>query len=311
MSASPWARHCVGRYSFELPADFSLSVESDLDLIFGRGIDFRKTTLRARRFEGADGDGAVAQELLTWLSKRPHATSATGTMLAERSKPDPRSTLVEAYAVRGRLDFLKLDLFRQEGPWVIDFSTSVSDEEDRSKVRADLLRTAASTRQVSQGTAQANTGCFATLQVDAKQDGEVYSLTFASSQMRDVVLSLSMNTIVAEPQESLLTRWDKKSGLLASIGSADATTFRRGEILLGGRRAEQLLILGRDRGRKVRRFAAETLLTSPSTPIAPLIALNLSMGGQVGDLDSVDASMTDAEAVAFWESLVRSFRTRS
>jgi len=57
-------------------------------------------------------------------------------------------------------------------------------------------------------------------------------------------------------------------------------------------------------------LTAEALLRKPATFIEPSFAISMTMGGQLLSGEYVDASLSEQEAVAMWDAIIKSIRVR-
>jgi hypothetical protein len=79
---------------------------------------------------------------------------------------------------------------------------------------------------------------------------------------------------------------------------------------LAGRPAEELVDAGQERGKTVRVFDAETLLTKPSSFAEPQIHVDMRMGGQIPGGEYIDPSFSEAEGLKIWDTVISSIRRR-
>jgi hypothetical protein len=118
-----------------------------------------------------------------------------------------------------------------------------------------------------------------------------------------------MTSLPEKGDGGLLKRVDSKADLLQKMGIS-GTTLRRGNRQIAGRPGEELLDAGEQADKVQRYFAAETLVTEPSSLTRPIIAIHMSMGGQNKNGEYVDPSLSEQEALAWWDAVVGSIRPR-
>ena len=205
------------------------------------------------------------------------------------------------------------EVYVNHGAIVSVTSASSYKAETPEQVEARIFQVAQRTRASSLSGPVKRGACLGPLVIDAGQDGEVFTLSFTSLTVKDLTVSIDMNSVVAESDGGLLTRRAANGSALASLNFR-STVLRKGALTIGGRPAEELLESGKDHDKRVLGFYGETLLKTPSRFDAPQIAIEMKMGGQVSGPDSghdyVDASLNDKDALALWDAVVRSIRLR-
>ncbi|UCV02622.1 T6SS immunity protein Tli4 family protein [Dechloromonas denitrificans] len=308
----PMRTHCVGRYLIDLPEDFALTIGSELQLYYGLGKDFERVQIELSRL---NGEKPTFQQLVRQrvgeLQAMPNAKSQSRNMLAELKAIDETMTLVSAYKSPSLLESFRLHLFAQRGEAVVryeNFKYHVS-EKPIEYFERQLLKVAQETTYTPASTGAQGGTCMGTTTINAGQNGEVFTLAFRSKAHSDVLITIDMNSLPEKGDGGLLKRVDGKADMLTKLG-VSSTTLRRGKTTISGRPAEELLDQGKDNDKIVRLFSAETLITEPSTLVKPVLAVSMSMGGQIDGGPYVDASLSRDEALAWWDAIISSIRMR-
>jgi Tle cognate immunity protein 4 C-terminal domain len=302
--------HCVGRFLIELPTALEQTAGSDVELIYGLDKNFRKIQVRAPSVIGERPafDKAVLMRV-SELTKKTHFESVSKNMLASRTEMRPGAVLVRAYKSPDLLDSFQSELFAQIGQATGTFVTRVFGGDKPEELESNLLKAVDRTTYLSDPNQQGRGACLGPLLIDAKQDGEVFTVSFRSKVLKDVLVNINMNSLVEESDGGLLKRWDSKAGMLRALDFS-SSTLRRGKIVIAGRPGEELLTKGKEQDRVVRQFTAEVLRTTPATFAAPALSISMSMGGQINSSEYVDATWSEKEAIAIWDSIVKSIRLR-
>jgi hypothetical protein len=142
-------------------------------------------------------------------------------------------------------------------------------------------------------------------------DKESANFSFRNKERPDIVISIGVNTYVRDESETLLQRVSGPDSLLKKFDARNKV-LREGELKVAGMRAQEWLSwvkLGEHRDKKQFGFALETMRPAPG-PDYPLIHIELDTGES--DLNGVRHvnSLTDEEAIALWDSIVKSIRLR-
>jgi Tle cognate immunity protein 4 C-terminal domain len=303
--------HCLGRLLLELPDDFEQTLGSDVEFTYGLDKSFRRTKIE---LSGVANRGSVLREAaareIAKLTSLQHSRSASKNMLSMSRAPSADIVLIRAFDEPGMLEYLTAIAFVEKMSAVARIARHIDKGEPPESVEAHLLEVAARTTFIPNPSALKQKGtCFGPLLIDAGQDGESFTVAFKSSQMPDVKISFDINSLVATSDGGLFKRLDKKAGLLAQAGFGP-NSYRKRDVKIDGRPAQEVSRTGKERDKVVRQFIAEVVMDKPATFAAPMIAINLSMGGQVGPEDYRDASMSEAAAMAMWESILKSIRLR-
>jgi len=307
--------HCIGRYQIDLPEEFTKTAGSYVTLYFGLDKNFdtveiqnpreRGETPSLERLVGAEKTELVANE---------HFESPSKNKLAAAKELGRDSVLVVAYNDSRSVDSLKLVQYAQRGEAIAKFANRKYSDRDDSRplghFEGELERISRNTRYAATPEQAGRSSCLGTLAIDDKQDGEVYSVSFLSEKHPDIVISINMNSLTEKGDGGLLARVSGKVALLRALDFS-SSTLRKGKRKIAGRPGEELLDEGKQEGKVQRYFVAETLVTEPSSLDRPVIAINMSMGGQDRKTGAyVDPSLSEKEALIWWDSIVDSIRLR-
>lgn len=301
--------HCLGRFLIDLPVDFYLTRGSDAELIYGLDKDFRTVKVEVPSRDGAQAEFVkLGRERSETLSSEHHFSSPGNSMLALEERLTDDLLLLRAYSSPDVTESFRTELFANTGTAVAIFSDDIYTGERPEDVEPRLKHIARSTKSFDQPETAGRGTCLGPVVIDAEQDGEIFTVSFRSKSLPDVVVAIDMNSLVAKSDGGLLKRWDDQAGLLQKLGF-ESTTLRRGRVSLGAMPGEELLSEGKDHDRVVRGFNAESLLLQPATFTTPSLAIEMRMGGQVGHAYR-DASLSKEAALALWDAIVKSIRLR-
>lgn len=300
---------CIGRYLVDIPEAFTPTAATYAQFYYGLDKNFRTVDLS---IPASSGDQAALDALVdkrvAELTSTFHFASATKNMLAaDRRLPDG-SRLLRAYEDSRSTATSKSELYSRQGTATALFARTVYSHESSAEVDASLIRIAGASSHAKSASSAGRGACLGPIVVDAAQDAEILHPSFQSAQYPDVVISIDMNSVVAKSDGGLFARVAAKSDLLSKF-VAHSDTLRKDKIAIAGRAAEEILEAGKDHDKVVRSFTAETVLSAPSTFAQPLIAIDMTMGGQVKD-EYRDASLTEAQSLEVWDAIIKSVRIR-
>lgn len=306
--------HCIGRYQIDLPEEYTLVPSSYLTLYYGLDKNFDTVDIQNHRERGESPTFArlVAAEKAELVNSE-HFKSPSKNMLAAIKEVDRDSILVVAYDNMRSVEYLKLRLFAQRGEAIARLENEKYADKTNptplSHYESQLTRIANNTRYVATPEQAGRSSCLGTLAIDDKQDGEIYSLYFHSDKHPDVKINIDMNSLTEKGDGGLLARVSGKAALLRALDFS-SSTLRKGKRQIAGRPGEELLDSGKHEGKVQRYFVAESLITEPSSLNRPVIAISMSMGGQDPKGAYIDPSVSEKEALAWWDAIVGSIRMR-
>jgi hypothetical protein len=310
----PMRTYCIGRYLIDLPAGFiSADGGSDGTLYYGLDKNFKTVDFEVLRQEGNKQtfDSLVLKKI-NGLKSSEHFKSPSRNMLADFKKIDEHTTIIKAYDSSYSMRSYKVDLLSEHGNAVVQYEEMLYGDDPPNYLDTIENRLLNLTRNTHYIQAPNKTGrgiCLKSVLIDSPHDGETFDIVFLNPAYPDIHVSLLISSLPAHG-EGMLKRIDDQAGLLAELG-ASYKPFRRGDITLGGRPAEEQLDEAKDEhGKLIRNFAAETLITQPSNMERPQIHIEMKMGGQVRSREYVDASLSRSDAEAWWDAIVKSIRPR-
>ena len=299
---------CLARFLIDLPDDFEQV--GDVELIYGLTKDYRKVKVESLpASEASRGWEAIVSARKVELMTAYHSDSPSKSMLALEKRLDERTALLRAYNSSLRVESFKSELYRRLGDSMVRTTVRAYDGDKPDVIEAEALSVVNRTSFVSEPTKAGRGACLGPLLIDAGQDGEWFTVSFKSKRVPDVLLEFNSNSLLAESDGGLLARMSREQSRLDRIGFT-SDTLRRGKIMIANRPGEELLIKGKEHEKVVRLFVSEPLLLKPATFQEPSFAINMKMGGQRGSPEYVDASMSDNDAIAMWDAIVKSIRVR-
>jgi len=304
--------HCIGRYLIDLPEEYAMTPGSELELYYGLGKDFERVKVQLSRQQG---DQPTLEKMIRKVSgdlqSEQHFKSPSKNMLAGVNEISQSTILVRAYDDQSLLNYFRFHLYALRGEAIARFEGFNYTDSRRTPeyIEKQLIEAAQNTTYAAKPESAGRGTCLGSVVVDAKQDGEVFRISFLSKQHPDAKIAIDMNSLPEKGDGGLLQRVDSKAGMLRLLDFS-SSTLRRGKRPIAGRPGEELLDTGKDKGKVVRYFVAETLVTEPSSPARPVIAISMNMGGQDKDGEYIDPSLSEREALAWWDAIVGSIRLR-
>jgi hypothetical protein len=300
---------CIGRYLVDIPNAFAPTSATYAQFYYGLDNNFRTVDFSILSSSGDQAVlDAIVEKRVGELTSTYHFSSASKNMLAANRRIENGNRLLRVYEDSRSTATFKSELYSRQGPATVLFSRTVYSHESGDAVDASLIKMAGASSYVPQGALAGRGACLGAVKVDAAQDAEILHPSFESAQYPDIVISIDMNSIVAKSDGGLFARVDAKADLVSKF-VFHSDTLRKDKMTIAGRAAEEILEAGKDHDKIVRSFTAETLLLAPSTFAQPLISIDMTMGGQVKDTYR-DASLSEAQSLALWDSIVKSIRIR-
>jgi hypothetical protein len=304
--------HCIGRYLIDLPEEYAITPASELELYYGLGKDFERIRVQIPR-QHADQPtlGKMVRTAAGDLEVRQHFESPSKNMLARVKEISKSDTMVVAYRDSRVSEYFRFHLYALRGQAIARFEGFNYTDSRRTPeyIEKQLIEAAQNTTYAENPESAGRGTCLGPAVIDAKQDGEVFRISFLSKQHPDARIAIDMNSLPEKGDGGLLQRVDSKAGMLRLLDFS-SSTLRRGKRPIAGRPGEELLDTGKDKGKVVRYFVAETLVTEPSSPARVVIAISMNMGGQDKDGEYIDPSLSECEALAWWDTIVGSIRPR-
>ncbi len=308
----PMRTHCIGRYLVDLPEEYAITAGSELTLYYGLGKDFERVMVQVPRQRGAQPElNKLVRKASGDFQSQFHSKSPTKNRLVQVKELNKNLVMVQGYDDSSLLKYFRFQLFSLQGEAVVRLEAFNHPDTKRTPeyVENQLIRIAQNSRFAALPEQAGHATCLGTAVIDAKQDGEVFMLVFKSEKHPDVVIGIDMNSLTERGDGGLLRRVDGKESMLRMLDFS-SSTLRKGKREIAGRAGEELLDSGKQGGKLQRYYAAETLVTEPSTLERPVIAISMSMGGQDNDGAYIDPSLSEKESLILWDAIVGSIRRR-
>jgi hypothetical protein len=310
----PMRTYCIGRYLIDLPESFvPADGGSDGTLYYGLDKNFKTVDFEILRQNGDKPTfNALVLKKLNELKTTESFVATSKNMLADYKEIDKHTALVKAYSSPDMANYFDIYLYSEHEKVVVQYQDRLYADAPPhylSVIENRLLDLARNTHYAPDPNKAGSGICLKSVSIDSPHDGETFDIVFLNTAYPDIHISLWISSLPAHG-EGMLKRIDDQAGLLAELG-ASYKPFRRGDITLGGRPAEEQLDEAKDEhGKLIRNFAAETLITQPSNLERPQIHIEMKMGGQVQSREYVDASLSRSDAEAWWDAIVKSIRPR-
>ena len=301
---------CVGRMLFDIPVD--MEIQGDVEFYYGLTKDFQSATVQVVESKATQQDfDKVVKNRIAELSSRYEARTPTNNFLAAVRRIDDDTELILAHEEPAMKGYFSVEVFVRRGDAIGKLSRDVFPNDKSEDIEFKVLSLASRITAVGDPLRAGKGTCLGGLLINEVQDGEVFTISTRSTRYRDVVLGISMNSVIAKSDGGMLARVDRKADLLAKFAPG-LRELRRGSTMIAGRPAEEMVTYGKNEAGKLQRqLDAETVLTEPSTFAQPQIHIDLAVGGQDPDTaEYVDPSFTEADTLKLWEMLIKSVRPR-
>ena len=237
--------HAIGRHLLDLPEGFEGLAGNSVAFYFGQGKEARKfsVSLRARNASSASF-ASLVRERIAALSAARHETLDRPMLVREQASAGGRVHLVRSYEDSQLGHVMRSDVFCLVGTAIAQLeaqSYRVAPEaaEQRLLAMASQITALESPLQAGPGFG------IEPLLIATKADQEIATLNFKSGQRADLLFTVDINALSANPVPSLLGRWDRDfAGVLGALSGAPRT-IRRGKTTLADMAGEELLTRGR------------------------------------------------------------------
>lgn len=302
--------HCIGRLLIDLPEDFEHSPLSEVELVYGLDENWRKVKVTVPRIDESQPTlQALKAKQVAELTARYEADTPTKNMLALTRAVDSETELVRAH--RESLSSFDVHVFRQIASAVGLFESASYKKDKPEDIETRLLSIAQSTRYVADPSTAGKGTCLGPLLIDAGQDGEWFMLSFHSPKDPVLHIGVNMNSLRAEAEDGgLIARTDRRTTEFLRPMGIKLDFIRRGKVLLAGGPGEEQAFRYEENGVKYLSFAAEVLQSSPATFAVPVINVEMKLGGQLLSGEYRGASMSEKDALALWDAIIKSIRPR-
>ena len=303
---------CVGRHLIDVPKGFSSIIGGAANFMLA-GVSIEVADPFWVSIKAVD---ISAQQFRSAVDKQRAEVAANRNMLSKDSMlKEFKSVGENAFLLRAYESSLSRDSFRSELHLLIEGVHVVVAEKsfENEFLQAEKRIEAFSKNLVRvQPSSTAKGFCIGPIAVQ----GDSYSLeqtdfTFRSKKRPDVIIEIDIDTYSNSSQESdtLLQRVSGERSLL-SIFDVRHKVLRKGNLTIAGMKAQEWLATFENGDHKDHQFAFESYRPKPSSPAHPAIHMEMTTGQQ--DLDGVrhTSSLSDKEAMAVWDTMVKSIRLR-
>lgn len=153
--------------------------------------------------------------------------------------------------------------------------------------------------------------CLGPIHVLGTYKTEIMSLLMRNPAQPDITITIDIDTYGRDEAGTLLQRTSGPHSLL-EIFNVHPSVIRKGELLVAGMQAQEWLAsakLGENGDEKQFKFGLETRRSKPG-PSAPHIHIELETGQNDQDGNANQNSLSNQQAIALWDSMVKSIRLR-
>jgi hypothetical protein len=299
---------CLGRYNFTLPADFKQ--------LSGSTAEFRAAHQSSKI-------GTVTLKVIGANVERKLYEQGVRERLAELStqRDSNLDKFEEAKNVSPELSVFRVRKVGQthvteihaniDNAYIV--ATLKSRDEKYAEALNELLRFARNISLSDNRADHVRTDgfCIGPVIVQGAYDVESVSTAYRSAIRPDVVLKIMMNTFVGDEPETLFDRVSGQNSLL-NIFNMPHKVLRKREFKFGEMRAQEWLanMTDPDTHRKHFTFSLETLRQNPSL-LSPKIHIDFDTGTKGPDGVGHETSMSESEAVDFWDNFIASVHPRA
>jgi len=308
----PMRTHCIGRLLIDLPDDFEVAPLSEVELIYGLDENWRKVKVMAPRISQAQpGLETLVAQHVTELTSLFDADTPSKNKLDLQRRVDADTVLVRAHDEVAMQGYFKSIVFARKEQAVGSFAAGVYKRDKAQDIEAKLLSIAQSTRYLAEPSKAGRGTCLGPLLIDAGQDGEWFMLSFHSPKDPVLHIGVYMHSLRAKAEDGgLLDRTDRRTAEFLRPMGIKLNFFRRGKVSMAGGPGEEQAFRYEENGVEYLSFAAEVLQSSPATFAVPVINVEMKLGGQLLSGEYRGASMSEKDALALWDAIIKSIRPR-
>jgi hypothetical protein len=297
---------CIGRHLLDLPTGFEQAVGSaGIFRPIGTNDDGSTMDVAIRAF------GIKRAEFMAAVQKRRAELTVAGddttNIFQEMKTIGENATLFRVLRIN---DSYMSELHLLTGEQYITIATN-SYHGHFPEAEARLVTFSANVELAQAPTDPQPGFCLGPIVIKGDYEDEYGSFMFRDKQRPDVVVSVVVDTYARDESVTLLQRVSGPDSLLKKVDARNVV-LREGELKVAGMRAQEWLswiMLGENRDEKQFGFALETMRPTPS-PVQPHIHINLDTGQPDRDGTAYANSLTDQEAVALWDAVVKTIRLR-
>lgn len=306
LDSDSYVSHCLGRYQFSVPAGFAPttggvgqfhpeSMPSDEPAINLEVVatdineNFYKNKVEARIAE------LRAEKKGTGVDYLADVQKLTADLIRVRAGNVEKFYRSELHALKG-------------GSYVV---ASLESSDNQYEVAEARLRKFVDEIVVAGSPGDTGKGfCIGPLTINGDFNREWFQFSYRSVAKPDIVVSADVDTYSKDDPETLFDRLGGPSSLLR-LADLKHSVIRKRAILVGGMQAQEWLGAVKLPERKDKKygFALETIRRTPSS-MSPKIHLAFDSGEPGLDGVANETSMSENDAVAFWDRMVASIRSR-
>jgi Tle cognate immunity protein 4 C-terminal domain/Tle cognate immunity protein 4 N-terminal domain len=299
--------HCIGRYLIDLPKEFQ-STHPWAILTYGLDSNFKTAELSVvstmttpKQFH------AAVSKARAEIANKTHETLKTS-MLAFESAINEQTYLFRSYKSADRVETYNIDihiLYEDIHVWIKDkaYKGKYAPAEER------LQKIAAQIKKANQPISIERGFCLESLLINSDQDQEYADFSFRSTEHADVTVEITTDAISPDPNESVLQRIEGPNSLFKKFG-VNPSVLRKGKNKLGEMQAEEWLGKLKDEGRTEIKLVTESTKRAKPGFATPLMHIEINIGQQLPDGSYKPSLWTDQEAIAIWDSIIKSVRLR-
>lgn len=306
LDSDSYVSHCLGRYQFSLPAGFALTT-GGVGEFHPESMPSEEPAINLEVVATDINEGFYKNKVEARIAELRAEKKGTGVdYLADVQKLATDLVQVRAGNVE---KFYRSELHALKGGSYVVASLESSDNqyevaEARLRKFVDGIVVAGSPGDTGKGF------CIGSLTINGDFKREWFQFSYRSAVKPDIVVSADVDTYSKDDPETLFDRLGGPSSLL-KIVDLKYSVIRKREIVIGGMQAQEWLgaVKLPERKNKKYGFALETIRRTPSL-MTPKIHLAFDSGELGVDGVANETSMSDNEAVAFWDRMVASIRSR-
>ena len=308
----PMRTHCIGRLLIDLPDDFELAPLSEVELIYGLDENWRKVKVTV---PGTDDPQSTLQTLtakrMAELTARFSQETPSKNFLDSVSNIDADTIRIRGHEEPEMKGYFRSTVFARKDKAIGEFQADIYKKDKPENIEAKLLSIAQSTRYITDPGKAGKGACLGPLLINAGQDGEWFMLSFYSPKDPVIHIGVNMNSLRAKAEDGgLIARTDSRTAEFLKPMGIKLDFFRRGQVSIDGEPGEEQAFRYEENGVKHLSFAAETRQSSPATFDAPVINVEMKLGGQLLNGEYRGASMNEKDALALWDAIIKSIRPR-
>lgn len=301
---------CIGRHIIDVPQEF--------ELMLGRDYSFMPASVHSESAAmiepSIQGVGVTPKQFRTAVDARRNQLAAEENMLTKEPLLREVTEIAEnAVLIRAYDDGLARDSFRSELHLLVEDAYVVVKEEsfDNGYREAEqrILDFSKNIARIRSADSVQKGFCIGPVVLSGEYSFEQAGFTFRNKARPDVVISVDIHTYAEGGPPTLLQRINGPQSLLR-IFSYSPKVLRQGKTSAAGMDAEEWLAVFEEEGdRQEHKFMLETMRPKPSAT-QPLLTLQMTTGQQGSDGEWPTASLSDKEAMAVWDAIVKSIRVR-